>query len=195
MFMSGILFELTFVCSALYGSKLTFRCSLVSCDPLACQAFLPMGFPRQEYWSGMPFLPSENLLYPGIKPASLAFPALAGGFFTTSATWEAPSITVYICAYGYPIVQFHSLNRLLFPLNCLCSFVENQLPIYVWVYFWNVNFVPLIYILTFIPLPQCLDYYRFMSFEIRKCLSSNIFLLFKVAFCRLSPLQFSDFLE
>ena len=154
MFMSGILFELTFVCSALYGSKLTFRCSLVSCDPLACQAFLPMGFPRQEYWSGMPFLPSENLLYPGIKPASLAFPALAGGFFTTSANWEAPLITVYICAYGYPIVQFHSLNRLLFPLNCLCSFVENQLPIYVWVYFWNVNFVPLIYILTFIPLPQ-----------------------------------------
>ena len=56
MFMSGILFELTLVCSALYGSKLTFRCSLVSCDPLACQAFLPMGFPRQEYWSGMPFL-------------------------------------------------------------------------------------------------------------------------------------------
>ena len=26
---------------------------------------------------------------PGIEPASLAFPALAGGFFTTSATWEA----------------------------------------------------------------------------------------------------------
>ena len=27
----------------------------------------------------------------GIKPASLRSPALAGGFFTTSATWEAPS--------------------------------------------------------------------------------------------------------
>ena len=26
---------------------------------------------------------------PGIKPASLRSPALAGGFFTTSATWEA----------------------------------------------------------------------------------------------------------
>ena len=152
---------------------------------IACQAFLPVGFPRQEYWSGMPFPPSSNLLYPGIEPASLASPALAGGFFTTSATWEAPSITVYICAYCYPLVKFHLLNRLLFPLNCLCSFVENQLPIYVWVYFWNFNFVPLIYIPTFIPLPQCLDYYRFMSFEIRKCLSANIFLLFTVAFCRL----------
>ena len=70
---------------------------------IACQAFLPVGFPRQEYWSGMPFPPSSNLLYPGIEPASLASPALAGGFFTTSATWEAPSITVY-GAYGYLLV-------------------------------------------------------------------------------------------
>ena len=152
---------------------------------IACQAFLPVGFPRQEYWSWMPFPPSRNLLYPGIESASLASPALARGFFTTSATWEAPSITVYICAYCYPLVKFHLLNRLLFPLKCLCSFVENQLPMYVWVYFWNFNFVPLIYIPTFIPLPQCLGYYRFMSFEIRKCLSANIFLLFTVAFCRL----------
>ena len=29
---------------------------------------------------------------PGIKPVSLPSPALAGGFFTTSATWEAPKI-------------------------------------------------------------------------------------------------------
>ena len=28
---------------------------------------------------------------PGIEPVSLMSPALAGGFFTTSATWEAPS--------------------------------------------------------------------------------------------------------
>ena len=32
----------------------------------------------------------------GIKPASLMFPALAGGFFTTSTTWEAP-IIYYSC--------------------------------------------------------------------------------------------------
>ena len=34
--------------------------------------------------------PSGNLPDPGIEPASLASPALAGGFFTTSTTWEAP---------------------------------------------------------------------------------------------------------
>ena len=54
---------------------------------VAHQAPLSMGFPRQEYWSGMPFPSPGDLLNPGIKPTS---PALAGGFFTTSATWEAP---------------------------------------------------------------------------------------------------------
>ena len=49
-----------------------------------------MGFSRQEYWSGLPCPPSGNLPNPGIEPASLASPALAGRFFTTSATWEAP---------------------------------------------------------------------------------------------------------
>ena len=33
---------------------------------------------------------SGDLPNPGIKPQSLMSPALAGGFFTTSATWEAP---------------------------------------------------------------------------------------------------------
>ena len=42
-----------------------------------------MGFPKQEYWSGLPFLPPANLPDPGIDPTSLGFPALAGGFFTT----------------------------------------------------------------------------------------------------------------
>ena len=39
-----------------------------------------MGFHRQEYWSGLPFLPQGNLANTGIKPMS---PALAGRFFTT----------------------------------------------------------------------------------------------------------------
>ena len=49
-----------------------------------------MGFSRQEYWSGLPCPSTENLPDPGIKPASLRFPALADGFFTNSTTWEAP---------------------------------------------------------------------------------------------------------
>ena len=46
---------------------------------VARQASLFMGFSRQEYWSGLSFLPPGDLPDPGIKPVS---PALAGGFFT-----------------------------------------------------------------------------------------------------------------
>ena len=50
---------------------------------VAHQASLSMEFSRQEYWSGLSFPSPGALSYPGIKPMSLAFPALAGGFFTT----------------------------------------------------------------------------------------------------------------
>ena len=39
-----------------------------------------MGFPRQEYWSGLQFPFAGDLPDPGIEPMS---PATAGGFFTT----------------------------------------------------------------------------------------------------------------
>ena len=55
-----------------------------------------MGFSRQVYWSGLPFLPPGNLPDPGIEPGSLMSPALTGGFFTASATWEDLDICVYV---------------------------------------------------------------------------------------------------
>ena len=70
--------------------------SCFSCDLLivtlwtvACQPPLSMGFSRQKYWSGLPCLPPGDLPDPGIEPPSLASPALASGFFTTSVTSEA----------------------------------------------------------------------------------------------------------
>ena len=48
-----------------------------------------MGLSRQEYWSELPCPPPGDFPNPGIKPVSLRSSALAGGFFTTSATWEA----------------------------------------------------------------------------------------------------------
>ena len=62
---------------------------------VACQAPLSKGFYRQDYWSGLPFHPPRDLLDPGIKPASFASPALAGEFFTTDTTWEAPSLVLF----------------------------------------------------------------------------------------------------
>ena len=49
---------------------------------VAHQPPLSMGFSRQEYWRGLPCLPPGDLFDPGIKPASLAAPALASRFFT-----------------------------------------------------------------------------------------------------------------
>ena len=60
---------------------------------VAHQAPLSMRFSRQEYWSGLPCPPARDLSNPGIKPESFLSPALAGGFFTTSATWECYFVT------------------------------------------------------------------------------------------------------
>ena len=49
-----------------------------------------MGFSRQVYWSGLPCPPPGDLPHPGTDPTPLPSPALACGFVTTGATWEAP---------------------------------------------------------------------------------------------------------
>ena len=52
---------------------------------VAGQALLSMGFSRQEYWSTLLFPSPGDLPDPGIKPTSIASPALVGGFRTSSA--------------------------------------------------------------------------------------------------------------
>ena len=59
---------------------------------------LSMGFSRQEYWSGFPFPPLEDLPDPGMETAS---PALAGGFFTTSTTVSSPGTTASEGYWGH----------------------------------------------------------------------------------------------
>ena len=46
---------------------------------VARQASLSVGFPRKEYWSGLPFPPPGDLSNPRTEPASLMSSALAGG--------------------------------------------------------------------------------------------------------------------
>ena len=56
---------------------------------VACQAPLSLGFPKQEYRSGLSYPPPVDLPDPEIKPSS---PALAGGFFSIEphgkSTWK-----------------------------------------------------------------------------------------------------------
>ena len=63
------------------GSGLVTKSPLTLATPWAVpqQAPQSVGFPRQEYWSRLPFPSPGNLHDPGIEPGS---PALAGGFFT-----------------------------------------------------------------------------------------------------------------
>ena len=60
---------------------------------VAHKAPLSVEFSRQEYWSQLPCPPAVALPNPGIEPASLMSSALAGRFFTKTATWEALSLS------------------------------------------------------------------------------------------------------
>ena len=64
-------------------------CDFVDYSP--SQAPLSMGCSRQEYWSGFPCPPPGDLPESEIELMSLISPALAGRFFTASATCEAGS--------------------------------------------------------------------------------------------------------
>ena len=80
-----------------------------------------MRFPRQEYWSEVPFPSLGNLPNPGVEPTSLTSPALAGGFFTTSATWEAliePGTTKKDLGseHGLVTAELCDLGQVAFPL-------------------------------------------------------------------------------
>ena len=58
---------------------------------VAHQSPLSMGFPRQEYWSGLPFPSPGDLPDSGIDPG---LPALVSGFFTTEPP-EKPHLRGY----------------------------------------------------------------------------------------------------
>ena len=60
---------------------------------IAFQAPLSTCFPRQEYWSALPFASLADLPNQEMEPESLKSLALARGFFTTGATWEALLLT------------------------------------------------------------------------------------------------------
>ena len=77
-------------------------------NPKDCNlpASLSMGFARQVHQSEFSCPPPRDLPNPGMESASLIFPALAGRFFTTSATWEAPpklydTVKEDICHYTF----------------------------------------------------------------------------------------------
>ena len=72
---------------------------------VAHQAPLCTEFPRQEYWSGLPFPSPQDLPDPGIEPES---PALSGGFFITESPETQNKIQDFLdrsaCTFGYKVM-------------------------------------------------------------------------------------------
>ena len=99
---------------------------------IAHQAPLSRVFPRQEYWSGLPFPPPGDLPDPDIEPASLA---LAGRFFTAKPPgkphktyislsffliWVCTSPARHSCSWSPFILVYKLVSHLVFFVNTPC---------------------------------------------------------------------------
>ena len=99
-------------------------CSVTPSVPLCAnlwtfcgQAHLSTGFSRQEYWSGLLCPPVGDLSDPEINPF-LSYPiALAGGFLTTSVTWEAQES---VCSHKK--IRVLEMVKIMRKFNFLLSF-------------------------------------------------------------------------
>ena len=72
------------------------------------KAPISMGFSRQEHWSWLPCPPLRDFPNPEIKPELLTSPALEGGFFTTSTTYNY--VVLLCCRYQHNIAKQLSSN-------------------------------------------------------------------------------------
>ena len=116
----GPSFSYTWACVCVLSH---FSCVRLFVTPrtVAHQASLSMGFSRQEYWSGLPCPSPGALLNPSTKPMSLASPALAGGFFTTSAT-RLP--------YIYQTIPSFIHDGITIPMTIMCNtFIWDTIPL------------------------------------------------------------------
>ena len=96
---------------------------------VAQQVPLCMGFPRQEYWNGLPF-PPKDLPDPGIDP----HPALAGGFFTTVPSGKPPVILELLdCRMASLVVKMYVCVCV---CACVCLCIYSYLSLYFCKYGW-----------------------------------------------------------
>ena len=74
---------------------------------LAHKAHLSMGFSRQEYWNGFPYLPPRDLPNCQIEPVSACISCLTSEFFTHWAAWE----TLHHHTLFYDLCVHHTIDR------------------------------------------------------------------------------------
>ena len=87
-----------YVCVGVHAHACVLSCVQLFTTPwtIANQAPLSMKSSRQEYYSWLPFPLPGDLPDPGIKPASLVFPTLAGRFFTTEPPEKLHNVMIQL---------------------------------------------------------------------------------------------------
>ena len=103
------------ICVYIHITSMLFSCQIVSNSfvipwTVACQAPLSMGFPRQEYWSGLPFSSPRDLPNPSLNPCLLHWQA-------TSLPLSPQRCPYWIYNYQFSSVQLLSCVRLCDPMN------------------------------------------------------------------------------
>ena len=82
---------------------------------VAHRASLSKGFSRQEYWSGLPFSSSRDLLDPGSNPSLLHCRWI---LYCWATSKSLQCVHVVTCAYWYPQSRVH----------LLCEFIKYWHP-------------------------------------------------------------------
>ena len=122
--MSGTMYFNSMIPFTLVCVLSQFSCVWLSETPWTATPQNPLfrGFSKQEYWRQLPCSPPGDLADPGAEPMSLMSPALAGGFLTARAAWEA---LVYPCAV---LCNAQSLRSC--PTLCDLRTVAHQAPLF-----------------------------------------------------------------
>ena len=133
-------------------------CLFVTLWTIAHQAPLSMGFSRQEYWSGLLFIPPGDLLKPGLESVSSV---LGGGFFTTEPPGK-PSYPFGILPFVFWMhhLLFSYLSTSIFYAQLMLNhFFLNIL--YIFLFFWFLYQIVANHLPCFFPLTvwvnSCLD--------------------------------------
>ena len=137
--------------------------SLIKCHSITF-AFTSLGFEVKFIKSSL--RPRFISLEPVFLLCNLLFQVLYFGLwsilssFLCMATNSSPFHSFACCLAIFQALFIE--EAFFFPLYVFIFFVKNHLCIYMWVYFWTLNSVPLVCVSVFLPVPCCFNYCRFV---------------------------------
>ena len=93
-------------------------------------------------------------------------------------------VQLHSFAHGYPVFPTPLVKETVLPPSVhFGTHVKGHLRIYMYIYFWTLQPVPLVFTLVIMVVPRCLDYHGFkIHFEIRKCETSKLYSSFSKLF-------------